>query len=330
MHFVNKKFKYGYSLDDGTSTIVSPPNLKKIVLTQQNPKFLFYGTRTEILEWMEKNKDIIIEYESDNLSKSTSSPPTPSVLSSSDSNKDNNFFINSPTKTTISPESTFLQNYKNIDNDNAITFNLYGIISDELVSCKPLNFAINYLTCFDVLLEIFPTNLLNKDYKKYLPIKTTILPSGIDLQSVSRELEQSWKQTSLNNHCDNLLSKKYIPIIKKAKSANPFKDDEGGEEKRRNSFSEVTNEKSEMFEVEEDINNYSHKPFSLRQYGSSNSLLDWISTKPPTFYSHKNREASASSKSTPIPPVVNLPLYEHSHDDLLLERGSSMKRNNLL
>lgn len=261
-----------------------------------------------------------------------------------------------------------MQNYKNIDDDNSITFNLYGIISDELVSCRPLNFAINYLTCFDVLLEIFPTNLLNKDYKKYLPIKTTILPSGMDLQTVSRELEKSWKQTPLNNNFDNLLSKKYIPIIKKAKSANPFKDDEGDGEKRRNSFSEVSKEKLRMLEVEEDINNYSHKPFSLRQHSSSSNLLDWIS---PTFYSHKNREVSASSKSTPIPPgiltpyimddminrmednpnfiskveeainesnnhnnyhseVVNLPLYEHSHDDLLLERGSSMKRNNLL
>ncbi|CAG8712253.1 11907_t:CDS:2 [Dentiscutata erythropus] len=184
-HFSGKEVKYGYaigSVSDNNSRVVKPPKLSKIRLTPSQTKFIFYGTRGDILKWMEENSFMIVEY--DDTSEDVFSPPS------------------SPRIPVSSPTSSFSGHSSEL---HKITFDLFGqqtqnspIMTDNTTFYRPLHFAMNHLPWLEVILEIRPSDPV-KDLK-YDPVKRVILNSGITLGEAAKALEKSWKSI-LSDNC---------------------------------------------------------------------------------------------------------------------------------
>ncbi|CAG8691109.1 915_t:CDS:1, partial [Scutellospora calospora] len=168
-----------------TSRVVKLPKLSKIRLTPTQTKFIFYGTRGDILKWMEENSSIIVEFDT---SEDVFSPPsTPRTLS-----------------TPSSPLSSYSDQSFDSKSNSKITFDLFGqqiqnssIMTDNLAFYRPLHFAMNYLPWLEVILEIRPSEPA-KD-SKYDPVRRVILNSGITLGEVAKALEKSWKNILPDN-----------------------------------------------------------------------------------------------------------------------------------
>ncbi|KAG9289948.1 hypothetical protein G9A89_010254 [Geosiphon pyriformis] len=147
--------------------IVTPKDIQKIDLTSPNQKFLFHGTRNEILEWMLNHGDIIIDYNSiqeeiHSQNLSTSSEP------------------------------------KSFSKTGYITLDLYNpkVPEDSILIC-PINQARNHLPWMNMFLEIRPTNSVNDG--KFKPVKRVILPSGLSLREISKALEIYWRHPQLKS-----------------------------------------------------------------------------------------------------------------------------------
>ncbi|PKK72584.1 hypothetical protein RhiirC2_376726 [Rhizophagus irregularis] len=196
---IKKEIKYGYSAETagttGKSRLVKPSNLTKIRLTPTNSKFLFYGTRHDILKWMSLHSELLIVYDpiADDDDELALSPP-PSPLNSSP------MFIASPTSPTspISPmfpsspsSMTHSLSSDSTLSTNTITISEKQILSEEATFNRPLNIALKCIPWIEVMLEIRPADEL-KDSKLY-PIHRVILPSGSSLSEISKALEKSWK-----------------------------------------------------------------------------------------------------------------------------------------
>jgi len=221
---IKKEIKYGYSAEStkttGKTRLVKPSNLTKIRLSPNNFKFLFYGTRHDILKWMSLHSELLVIYDpiakdDDELALSTLSPPSSPV--NSDYPDVSETLFSSPTSITsplspiypispmsMSPPSTAspLSSDSNIvttsEKPHDIVFDLFTVpvktselLSDDATFNRPLNIALKCIPWIEVMLEIRPADE-HKDSKLH-PIHRVILPSGSSLSEISKALEKSWK-----------------------------------------------------------------------------------------------------------------------------------------
>ncbi|GBB99363.1 hypothetical protein RclHR1_00350019 [Rhizophagus clarus] len=220
---IKKEIKYGYSTGTKETTrkrrLVKPSNLTEIRLTPVNSKFLFYGTRHDILKWMSLHSDLVVVYDpiskdDDELALSPPSSPLssnyldiPELLTSpisitSPTSPLSSSFPPSPTSpsspsslaSSLSSDSILSTSEKSRD----IVFDLFTIpvktseiLSDEATFNRPLNIALKCIPWIEVMLEIRLADE-RKDSKLH-PIHRVILPSGSSLSEISKALEKSWK-----------------------------------------------------------------------------------------------------------------------------------------
>ncbi|CAG8445216.1 5414_t:CDS:2 [Dentiscutata heterogama] len=330
-HFSGKEVKYGYaigSVSDNNSRVVKPPKLSKIRLTPSQTKFIFYGTRGDILKWMEENSFMIVEYDdtSEDVFSPPSSPRTP---------------VPSPTSSSFSGHSSEL---------HKITFDLFGqqiqnspIMTDSTAFYRPLHFAMNHLPWLEVILEIRPSDPV-KDLK-YDPVKRVILNSGITLGEAAKALEKSWKSI-LPDNC---------PIRNSLSSTSDSENWRGILSDMRKSKSDSTSDNEELTEIEFQQKykflewlpkaNVDGKKFPIAEmpwikhrdkspelipagilhpYNMEEALSLMDHTKKDDNSAKITKEQEAEKDKEKL--VADLPLYESVSSDVLLERGPTMKR----
>ncbi|CAG8740400.1 13522_t:CDS:2 [Dentiscutata erythropus] len=329
-HFSGKEVKYGYairSVSGNNSRVVNPPKLSKIRLTPSQTKFKFYGTRGDILKWMEENSFMIVEYDdtSEDIFSPPSSPRTP---------------VPSPTSSSFSGHSSEL---------HKITFDLFGqqientpIKTNNTAFYRPLHFAMNHLPWLVVILEIRPSDPV-KDLK-YDPVKRVILNSGITLGEAAKALEKSWKSI-LPDNCPirnrfssasdsenwrGILSDTYMKKSKSASTSDNEKEltelafqqkyhnflerlPKANVDRKRCSISEMPWIKRRDKSPELIPKGILH-PYNMEE---ALSLMDHDNSANIT----KEKEAEKDKEKL----VADLPLYENVYNDVLLERGPIMK-----
>lgn len=220
---IKKEIKYGYSADTTVTTgkrrLVKPSNLTKIRLTPINSKFLFYGTRHDILKWMSLHSELLVIYDpiakdDDELALSPPSSPLNSTFLDVSETLISETLISSPisitspisplspmfpssTASSLSSDSTISTNTIS-EKPHDIVFDLFTIpvktselLSDDATFNRPLNIALKCIPWIEVMLEIRPADE-RKDSKLH-PIHRVILPSGSSLSEISKALEKSWK-----------------------------------------------------------------------------------------------------------------------------------------
>lgn len=252
----SKEMKYGYSMEisgENKARIVKPSNLTRIRLTPLNSKFIFHGTRNDILKWMSSHSELLVEYDpldQGNNGPAFSPPPSP-LLSAYPEIPE--IIPSSPTSRSISIPS-IITTFSSNESHN-ITFDLFTIpiktsalLSDDLAFSRPLNIALNYIPWLEVMLEIRPTDEFN-DSKLY-PIHRVILPSGLTLSEISKALEKSWKSlipdsTAFSQDCFIRNCELLYPRRKKPKlnSSGSNSDNEGDGEEEYSDYKETYQQK---------------------------------------------------------------------------------------
>ncbi|CAG8459634.1 954_t:CDS:2 [Acaulospora morrowiae] len=326
-----KEVKYGYSRESSgdVARIITPPKLKKIHLTPVNTKFVIYGTRADILSWMLENEDMIVEYNSTDSGAFSppSSPhlsPIPSPFLSATTNASTEILSSSPSSV-LSTSST----KSNLSSStNNLTFDLFGqpirnsqILSDDLVFYRPLTFAMNYLPWMDMTLEIRPSDPV-KD-ARYDPVRRVILKSGLTLGEISHALDKSWKNPlpdNINNY------------IRKSKSASTSDDEDELDafesQQKYHKFLEWM-PKSFMKQTLPIADSWYRKfetspvppPGVLTPYDIK--IVDEVDASREKVMDSKKAEAEKDKEEE----IGDLPNYENAFNDLLLERGSTVRRH---
>ncbi|KAF0356339.1 hypothetical protein F8M41_014771 [Gigaspora margarita] len=304
--FSGKELKYGYTLESFTDStrVVKPTKLTKISLTPTQTKFVFCGTRGDILKWMEENSFMIVEYDtSEDVFSPPSSPRLPSSRSSS------------PISSSSYSKITFDLFGQHVQN-SSITTDFY----------RPLHFAMNHLPWLEVILEIRPSSPV-KD-SKFNPIKRVILNSGVTLGEAAKALEKSWSSI-LPEHC---VVRNSISSIRESDSWKSFL--------KSTSTSDNEEELTEL-EFQQKHNKFVEW---LNSTEGKIVELPWIKRRdkspelvPPDILHPYNMEEALSlmgvkttkeqeAKKDEEKLMADLPLYESVTSDRLLERGPTLKR----
>lgn len=362
---IKKEIKYGYSAETagttGKSRLVKPSNLTKIRLTPINSKFLFYGTRHDILKWMSLHSELLIVYDSiakDDDELALSPPPSPHnsnfldplfssptsialPISPTSPTSPLSPMSSSPTSSmthSLSSDSTLSTNTINTsEKPHDIVFDLFTIpiktseiLSEEATFNRPLNIALKCIPWIEVMLEVRPADEL-KDSKLY-PIHRVILPSGSSLSEISKALEKSWKSlipdsTAFGPDCFIRNSELIYPQNKIKSDSHDFKP------------KEITSEEEEFYKSHGFMSGIAKRvptvDLWLRQKQTSGAIPPGVLTPYiiDEVLEDLNEETNKDDEKVPEDkkkeaeldkelPRPDLPRYENIFGDVLLEKGN--------
>ncbi|CAG8451753.1 13497_t:CDS:2 [Cetraspora pellucida] len=335
-----KEINYGYALENATniaSHIVKPPKLSKIRLTPTRTKFLFYGTRSDILKWMEEHSSIIVEYDT---SEDTFSPSSSPPLSYSVSSSPQTPFPSSPLS---------FHSIQSFESQSKITFDLFGhqtqnspVLTDNPVFYRPLHFAKNHLPWSEVVLEIRLSDPV-KD-SKYDPVRRVILNSGITIGEAAKALNKSWKnilpdncklRNSFSSSSDNEGWKNILPDshnLRKTKSASTSDDEDDLSEielqQKHHKFLEWLPAANIPWSKSDTNGKNRKSSFSMVEMPWNKRRDKSPELVPPGILIPYNMEEALKQEAEKDKEdlMADLPSYESIYNDSLLERGPSVKK----
>ncbi|KAG9285695.1 hypothetical protein G9A89_002262 [Geosiphon pyriformis] len=316
--------KFGYAIQSGTpgnatnTRIILPEKLEKVRLTPTNSKFIFYGTRNEILEWMLLNDNLTVEY--DPMEGVLSPPCSPSLnpflsspMADRRTSSESNSSDGSQTSTTTRTKPPYL------------TFDLYGqsikntpLLSDDIVFCRPLHLAVNHLPWLNILLEIRPTD--PKRDAKYTPVKRVILPSGLSMYEISKALEKCWRNPI--PHSLGLFQRP-PPSERENQNSSDF-------EENNPLLDWLAHHKSSTFPTPTIFSRWQHKnsiipPGVLTPYIYDEVMQDQELVESKSIEAGQSRDQKkelANEEKNEL-NITDLPRYENVNEDRLLEMGDA-------
>ncbi|CAG8515097.1 1063_t:CDS:2 [Paraglomus occultum] len=294
--------RYGFAYENpakSESRLFVPQELTRIILTPTHSKFIFIGTRHDILQWMLEHENINVEYVP--MDEGLSPPLSPSTSSKS-------------VKLTF---DLFGQTLKNLN----------PAVSDKAIY-KPKNCATDYLPWAEVLLEIRPTDP-KKDAKE-TPLKRLVLKSGLSFYEISKALEKCWRNVIPDSFTRFL---KPPPSVENASDAaptedvNPFYDWLARAKSTTIPTPDIAKKWQQKMSV---IPPGVVTPYILENIATDDMVL----TKPEEQRKQeKEREAMEERERAKLAEEfgegsqLSLPDYQHSSEDPLLESGTTVGRS---